>query len=200
MLRPNIGSLAATIQSIVYGGATGGLFSLLQSAGATIVLPSIGTIFTGAAATGAGVAMATADQPGAESNSELLYQAAESIVRGDNPDDDGNPPPYRATGVPEVYLLTPRAILAISKAWDVGTYNPPGTNCTNWLRKIQVSCERYGVPIAQRALCAMHHMRADCKEATHTSECYDMMWNDFTAWIRKYDGKLHIPILTGAPR
>ena len=117
MLRPNIGSLAATIQSIVYGGTTGGLFSLLQSAGATIVLPSIGTIFTGAAATGAGVAMATADQPGAESNSELLYQAAESIVRGDNPDDDGNPPPYRATGVPEVYLLTPRAILAIAKAF-----------------------------------------------------------------------------------
>ena len=35
--RPNAeysaGSIAATIQSIVYGGATGGLFSLLQSAG-----------------------------------------------------------------------------------------------------------------------------------------------------------------------
>ena len=138
--------------------------------------------------------MATADQPGAESNSELLYHTAESIVRGDNPDDDGNPPPYRATGVPEVYLLTPRAILAIANIWDVRT------NCTSWLHKIQVSCERYGVPIAQRALCAMHHMRANCKEAAYTSECYNMMWNDFTAWIRKYDRKLRIPTLTGAPR
>ncbi|KAF9643749.1 hypothetical protein BDM02DRAFT_3077775, partial [Thelephora ganbajun] len=50
------GSIAATIQSIVYGGATGGLFSLLQSAGATMVLPSVGTIFAGAASTGAGIA------------------------------------------------------------------------------------------------------------------------------------------------
>ena len=200
MLRPNIGSLAATIQSIVYGGTTGGLFSLLQSAGATIALPSIGTIFTGAAATGAGVAMATADLLGVESNSELLNQVAESIVRGDNPDDDGNPPQYHATGVPEVYLLTPRAILAIAKAWDVGTYNPPGTNYMSWLHKIQVSCEQYGVPIAQRALCAMHHMRADCKEAARAAGCYDMTWDEFAAWVRKYDRKLHIPTLTGAPR
>ena len=187
MLRFNIGSLAATIQSIVYGGATGGLFSLLQSAGATMVMPSAGTIFTGAAATGVGVVAAANDQLGT-SNNELLRRAADTIARGGNPD------------VPEVYLLTPRAILAIANAWNVGTYNPPGTNCVGWLRRIHTSCERYGVPISQRAPCAMHHMSADCKEAAHAAGCYDMTWDKFTAWVRKYDCKLHILILTSAPR
>ena len=196
MLSYNIGSLAAFIQSIVYGGATGGLFSLLQSAGATMVLPSVGTIFTGAAATGVGVAVATNDQLGT-SNSELLHRAADTIPRGNNPDDDdGNLPPYRAAGVPEVYLLTPRAILAIARAWEVGTYNPPGTNCAGWLRSIHTSCERYGIPIAQRALCAMHHMRADCKEAARAAGCYDMMWDELTAWVHMYDRKLHILVRT----
>lgn len=41
MLRYNIGSLAAIVQSIVYGGAAGGIFSLLQSAGATMIFGKI---------------------------------------------------------------------------------------------------------------------------------------------------------------
>ena len=44
-LKYNIGSLAAMVQSVVYGGATGGIFSVLQSAGATMVLvPPFGSI------------------------------------------------------------------------------------------------------------------------------------------------------------
>ena len=190
----SIGSIAATVQSIVYGGLTTGIFSLLQSAGATMVLPSIGTLLTGVAATGAGIAVANADgQPVPSNSSDLLHQVAESTA-GD--DDDGNPPPYRTT-VPDEYLLTPQAILVIVKSWDVGTYNPPGTDCTGWLGKAHKACERYGIPAAQKALCAMHHMRADCKEAAHAAECYDMTWEEFTVWLRRYDRELHTLIAIG---
>jgi len=151
-----------------------------------MVLPSVGAIFTGAAATGAGAAVATSDdQPVTVASDELLHQVADAIA-DDN--DGGNPPPYHAT-IPEEYLLTPRAILAIVKTWDVGTYNPPGTNFTSWLGKVHRACERYGIPTTQRAPCAMHHLRADCREAARTSGCYDMTWEEFTAWLRQYDRK-----------
>ena len=205
--RYNVGSLAAAIQSIVYGGATGGLFSLLQSAGATTVLSSIGTIFTGAAATGVGVAGAAAAGVGAAivtdnqlgtSTSELLRTAADSVPPNDNPNDDGdaNPPPYHT--IPQEYLLTPKAISAIVKSWDVGTYNPPGTNCSSWLRRIHNLSERYGVPISQQALCAMHCMGTNCREAAHAAECYDMTWDRYTAWLHRYDRESDILIPASA--
>ena len=200
VVLPSVGTIfTGAIKSIVHGG---NLFSLLQSARSIVVLPSVGTIFTGAirtAATGARVAMATNGQPGT-SNSGPPHQAARSIARCDNPDDDdGNPPPVRTTVVPEEYILAPPAILAIAKAWDVGTYDPPGTNCTSWLSKVRISCERYGVPVAQRAHCAMHHMRTDCREAARTAGCYDMTWDEFTTWLRQYDRRLHILMLGGVP-
>jgi len=30
-------------------------------------------------------------------------------------------------------------------------------------------------------------MRADCKEAAHAAECYDMTWDEFAEWVRLYD-------------
>ena len=173
---------------------------MLQSAGATIVLPSVGTIIAGAATTGAGVAVATNGQPDTPNN-ELLHQAAETMAQGDNPDDgDNGNPPLDLAAVPQAYLFTPQAILAIVKSWDVATYNPPGTDCTSWLRRIRNLCERHGIPVSQRALCAMHHMRPDCKEAAHAAECYDMTWDGFTVWLHRYDRKLDTPMFTGSPR
>ncbi|EDR04685.1 uncharacterized protein LACBIDRAFT_303989 [Laccaria bicolor S238N-H82] len=49
------GSLAATIQSILYGGLTGGLFSIFQSIGATAVLPGVTAVAGASTALGAGV-------------------------------------------------------------------------------------------------------------------------------------------------
>lgn len=210
MLKYNVASVPATtsFQSIVYGRMTGGIFSLLQSAGvaaatqpvtAAAVLPSMGVLFsgaTGAAATGTGVFVATNDQPGPGIRSELFQKAAKSGIPGEDLEDDlgddekGNLPPYRAT-IPEEYILTPQATLAIVKSWDVWTYNPPGTNCTSWLRKIHTCCERYGIPLTQRAACAVYHMRTDCKEAACNAECYDMTWDEFATWLRQYDRKLH---------
>ena len=166
-----------------------------------MVLPSVGAIFTGVAATGAGAAVVNSDgQPVTVARTELLRQVADSIDNDDDDDDsDGNPPPYRAT-IPEEYLFTPQAILAIVKVWDVGTYNPPWTNFTGWLGKVHRTCDRYGIPAAQRAPCAMHHLRADCREAAHTSGCYDMTWEEFTAWLRQYDRKFHVLTLIGIPR
>jgi len=51
------GSLAASIQSGLYGGMTGGLFSLCQSVAATSVLPAAGAIISAAGATVAGKAL-----------------------------------------------------------------------------------------------------------------------------------------------
>jgi len=180
------GSLAATIQSIVYGGATGGLFSLLQSAGATMVLPSVGTIFAGAATTGAGIGVM---REGESTASEIL---SDSIGHGLGPggaggdDDKADPPPYSQAN-PHEYLLTQRAIEAIIKSWDTSSYNPPGTDAAYWLGRLRESCEVYGVPLTQRALCAMHRMRTDCREAAHAAGCHEMAWDRFATWLLRYD-------------
>ena len=177
------------IQSIVYGSATGGLFSLLQSAGATMVLPSVGTILTGTATTGAGISL----MKNGESvvTNEILSDSFSRGHRpggaGDGDGDDSAPPPYDQA-VPRKYLLTPPAFQAIVKSWDVTPYNPPGTEVTGWLSKVHRLCEVYRVPNTQRALCAMHNMRADCRGAANAARCYDMTWGQFTEWLRRQDG------------
>jgi len=177
-------------QSVVYGGATGGLFSLLQSAGATMVLPPVGAILAGAATIGAGIAVIRNESA---TTGKLL---SDSIARGHHPgdhndddNDDGGPPPYDQT-IPQEYLLTPYAIQAIVKLWCITVYNPPGIGAAGWLARVHKHCDQYEVPLKQRALCAMHHMRADCQEAAHAAGCYDMMWNQFTKWLLLYDGEV----------
>lgn len=65
------GSIAAGLQSVLYGGATGGLFSVLQCLGATAVAPSIFATFAGvgtaAAGTWLGFTTSTREDPSAES-------------------------------------------------------------------------------------------------------------------------------------
>ena len=188
-----LGSIAATIQSIVYGGATGGAFSLLQSAGATMVLPSIGAIFTGTVATGAGIAVMKGETV---ATNDILTNSSTRAHRPDGPggddDEDSDPPPYQVG--PEEYLLTPPAVKAIVRSWIIAPYNPPGTNLGGWLSKVHKLCEQYEIPTTQRALCSMHHMRTDCREAAHAAECYDMTWDQFTAWLSKYDGMCYFDI------
>lgn len=172
----------------------------LQSAGTTAVMPSIGTLLTGAATTGTGILVATTNaQSDTSISSEILQQAAESLADSEKPgddddDDDRNPPPYRATD-PEEYRLTPRAILAIIKSWEVQTYKPPKTNCTTWLGDVHNFCEQYGIPIPQRASCAMHHMSANCKEAALDAGCCNMIWDEFTVWLHHYDRRLSVLVL-----
>ena len=176
-----------------------GAATLLKSAGTTVVLSTVGTATTGAGVVSAGagvVVVATNDQPVNSIGGGTLHQAAGSIGRDDG---NGNPPPPYDTTVLEEYLLTHQAILAIVKSWDVGTYNPPGTNCTSWVGKISNLCDQYGIPDTQRAPCAMHHMRADCKEAAHTARCYDMKWTEFMAWLRQHDSELAILIPPNSP-
>jgi len=161
-------------------------------------MSSVGTIFTGTATTGAGVLVAATNSKSVTpAGSELLQQVVESVIDGEKPgDNNGNLPPHRAT---EEYLLTPRAILAIVKSWDVGTYDPPRTDCSSWLDKVHDISERYGIPPEQRAPCASHHMRADCKEAAHVAGCYNMTWNRFTLWLRQHDCMLHPMVVLCAP-
>ena len=189
MLRQSPGSLAATIQSIVYGSATGGLFSLLQSAGATMVLPSVGAMFAGAVTTGAGVAVLS---KGESVVTDEILSGPLAPGHGPGPgadggDDDSDPPSYNQA-VPREHVFTVEAFQAIVKSWDIGPYNPPGTDGPGWLGRIRKFCEVYEVPLTQRTLCAMHHMRADCQEAAHAAECYDMAWDEFTTWFLTYDG------------
>lgn len=182
MLTCSLGSIAATIQSIL----------LLQSASATVALPLAGTIFVGTATTSTGAAVTNGESVTA---GEL---PPDSIARGHRPDgdnddkydkdNDGDPsPPYHRT-IPQEYLLMPQAIQAIVKSWNITTYNPPGMDIEGWLGRVHKLCEVYGVPVTQRALCAMHYMRADCREAACAAGCYDMTWDEFTTWLVHYDG------------
>lgn len=202
MLNYGLGSIAASIQSIVYGGATGGLFSLLQSAGATMVLPSVGAILTGTVTAGAGIAVLKNDEAGA-----AMENLSDPFARGRRPggangddDDDSDPPPSYQI-IPQEYLLTPPAIQAIIKSWKVPPYNPPGTDAAGWLDTVRELCEVYGVPVSQRVLCAMHIMRADCQGAANAAECFEMTWDQFASWLFQHDGMCHpnIPIPQSLP-
>lgn len=189
MLSGGLGSLAATIQSVVYGGATGGIFALLQSAGATMILPSVGTIITGAAASGAGLAVMSHGESvvAGETLSDSLARCHQPGSVDPDDKNDGDPPPYHR-GPPREYLLTSPAIQAIVKYWSIAQYNPPGTEAVGWVNRVRKLCEVYGVPVTQRPLCAMYHMRGDCREAAHAAGCYEMTWDQFAAWLLKYDG------------
>ena len=166
---------------------------MLQSAGATMVLPSVGTILTGTATTGVGITLMKNGE--AIVTDEIL---SDSFARDNRPggadDDDkedSGPPSYHQT-VPQEYLLTPPAVKAIVKSWDVLPYNPPGTVVASWSSRVRKLCEVYRVPVTQRAVCAMYIIRDDCREAAYAAGCYDMTWDQFTTWLFKYDGACYL--------
>jgi hypothetical protein len=154
-----------------------------------MVLPSVGAILTGTVTAGAGITVIKNGEP-------VAIGENLAIARGYRPggtygdDDDSDPPPsYQTT--PKEYILTPSAIQAITKSWGVTQYNPPGTDVASWLSNVGRLCEVYTVPVTQRALCAMHNMRGDCREAASAAGCYDMTWDQFSAWLHEHDGMCH---------
>ena len=176
-----------------------GVTTLVESRDTATVLPFITRTGIGAAAAGAGTVVMTSNYPIISIGGVPAHRVMMSIFYPKNTDDDNdNLPPDPAT-VPEEYRLTGQAFLAIIKSWDVRTYNPPGTDCTSWLREIRDTCEQYGIPACQQALCAIRFMRADCNEAARAAGCYDMTWDELTLWLRQHDRTLYIPILTSAP-
>lgn len=81
------GSLAAALQSIFYGGATTGLFSILQSVGATAVLPAAGTVLASVGAVGTGLAS--------------LFSGKEEEGHRDEASEEVSPPPPYSPGPPD---------------------------------------------------------------------------------------------------
>ena len=141
-----------------------------------MVLPSVGTIVAGVATTRAGIEMIG---NGESITNKILL---DSIAYSSQP---------RSVGGSEAnshgYVLTPRALQAIAKSWDIAPYSPLETNVPHWLEELQGFCELYGVPVTQRPLCVMHHMGTD-REAAHAVGCHDMTRDQFTTWLLKYDG------------
>ena len=159
-------------------------------AGATMVLQSVGTMFASAVTTVAGIAVLRKGK--FVVTDEILSGPLPARGHGPGPgaddgDDDSGPPSYNQA-VPREHVFTAEAFQAIVKSWDIGPYNPPGTDGPGWLSRVRKFCEEYEVPLTQRTLCAMHHMRADCQEAADAAECHDMAWDEFTTWFLKYDG------------
>jgi hypothetical protein len=105
---------------------------------------------------------------------------------------------HNGDGGAREYLLTDQAIQAIVTSWNSTVYNPPGTDVTGWLGRIRGLCEAYGVPLTQRALCAMRYVRVDCQEAARTARCHDMTWDQFATWLTQYDGACYFE--DSAPR
>jgi hypothetical protein len=189
-----------TYESILYGSAVRVLaVQALQTAGgAATFMPTIGAVLTGATTTGAGLLVASEDTPG---SGNLLRQAGERVTKCGKSENDESDNPQQYSATPrEGYLLTPLAVLAIVKGWDIGTYDPLRTDCAKWLDKVRDVCEQYEIPAKQRASCASHHIRADCKEAVLASGCYNMTWDEFAAWLRQYDGKFYVLMLLSALR
>ena len=175
MLRYTLGDAGGTVGFIVYGGGAD-VFSRLQSVGTAMALLSTETVMD--------CRPITMD--------ELL---ADTIAHGHHLGSRGKDGHLLADHRPAPRdYLTPQTIQAIVKSWDITPYNPPGMNVSSWLGRVRKLCEEYGVPVTQRALCAMHHMRADCREEAHTAECYDMTWDQFTTWLLQYDGVYHFEV------
>ena len=56
-------------------------------------------------------------------------------------------------------LLSDPAIKAILREWKLKEYNPLLTKSfIQWSREVEVLCEKYGIPDAQRAQCALTFM------------------------------------------
>ena len=195
MLNCSLGSLLTAIQSIVYGVAAGGLLSLIPSAGATMVLPLVRAILTSTATTGVRMILMKAGEAVVTDGvlSNLFARGHRPDGADDNGNDDSGPPSYHQT-VPQEYLLTPPAVKAIVKSWDVPPYNPPVTVVVGWSTKVRSLCELYRVPVTQRTMCAMHNMSGDCWEAASAAGCYDMTWDQFTTWLFKYDAVCYLKI------
>ena len=158
---------------------------------AATIIPTVEGILTRAATTTASALVPPTDGH----TSRLLQRAGERVAMREK-DDGGNPPQHSSTAC-EAYLLTPLALLAVVKAWDVGTCDPLRTDCARWLDEVYGICERHGIPAKQRARCASHRMNADCKEAALAAGCHDMTWGEFAAWLSRYDGKPHVLTLLG---
>ncbi|TFK23716.1 hypothetical protein FA15DRAFT_670184 [Coprinopsis marcescibilis] len=93
------GSFAAALQSIFYGSATTGLFSLLQSIGATAVLPAAGTIIASVSAVGTGIAsyVSSTSEENTADTSHLGKEDRHSRPPSPNLDGGDAPPPYQAS-------------------------------------------------------------------------------------------------------
>lgn len=107
------GSIAAFVQSVFYRGATAGLFSILQSAGATAVLPATGAIAGGVSAVGAGLASLVYGGSRPNTNSS-------GSARRSSSSDGDVPPPYpglTSTGIPAEYTVyQPKRRGSVSKS------------------------------------------------------------------------------------
>jgi hypothetical protein len=187
------GGAAFTYESIAFGAATrllaSSAFNIAGGAATATAMPTVGALLSGAT-TGAGIlVVSTDDQPDIPTSDDFLQQARERIADCEKTNDDDN----RCT-THEEYLLTPHAVLAIVKAWEIETYDPPKTDCASWLGKVHDVCEEYAIPVKQRTCCASHRMREDCREAVLAAGCYNMTWDEFAAWIRRYDGISYVLI------
>jgi hypothetical protein len=155
-----------------------------QSAGATFVLSSVREILV--AGVSVGVVIMVDGEPVAVREIPPNPLARGNPPGGASNDGNENDPPHQT--IPREYVLTPPAVQAITKSWDVPLYNPPGTDISGWLSEAYRLREVYGVPVARRSLCVMHNVRVTCRGAASTDGCREMMWDQFTSWLCEYDG------------
>ena len=101
--------------------------------------------------------------------------------------DDSDSLPY--CQAPRGGYLTPPAIQAVVKSWNIAPYSPLGS-VTTWLEEVHTQCGWYGIPVVQWVLCAMENMEAGCQEAAGAAGCEEMMWDEFTTWLHKYSGNV----------
>ncbi|KAJ3501931.1 hypothetical protein NLJ89_g9118 [Agrocybe chaxingu] len=84
------GSIAAGLQSVFYGGATTGLFSLCQSIGATAAAPTLASAVSAAGTVVAGATILGSDSKGDEAEDGSEGDASNQPTTSDTP------PPYQA--------------------------------------------------------------------------------------------------------
>lgn len=105
-----IGSAAAWAQSVFYGSATSGLFSALQSAGATAVMPSALSLLTGSAATAAGAATLASglDKDDDDAPAEELPSPSSDAPPPDSKQGSAKPEPRKTARKPSVSGRIPK--------------------------------------------------------------------------------------------
>ena len=87
------GSVAAGVQSAVYGGFTTGIFSVCQSIGATAVV-SAGSLIGGATSFAAGAGILARNRNDHPDDEDSSSDSDQDETGGENPDKDA-PPPYK---------------------------------------------------------------------------------------------------------
>ena len=94
-----------------------------------------------------------------------------------------------------MYRLTDLALNVILKEFHPQEYDPPHTNVRNWVHSIELLCDTFGIPDAQRPNCATSFIKEELRTELQNvledarRQFGPVQWDQFKSFIVVFDGE-----------